>query len=176
VAKLSVNNRVFQYKDTAYQISHITSVRVTSYVRKTKSTPPSDESMKKKFRMGKFFVLATLIGVIGKIILSIPGTWIHLAIFVLGAIAFAYFRSAFAEYRKIKYFDPNLRMWKLRVALSSGDVDEFESSREETIMTIREKIEQAMQEGQNSSFSWSMSDVNIEINHSKDINLGSVSR
>lgn len=43
-------------------------------------------------------------------------------------------------------------------------------------MTIREKIEQAMQEGQNSSFSWSMSDVNIEINHSKDINLGSVSR
>jgi len=174
MAKLSVDDQIFQYKDTRYQIGQIVSIREFHTDVATKRQPPSKTPAKILLYLGLalFLIGVTLVALMYfNLIEETPASFA--SAFGLFVVSFFALRSSFSKFSKISLFSNMLRMHKFEIELSNGRLQTFESSNGSAIATVKSAIHDAMQK--RGGVSVSMQDVNIEVTNSTNTNFGSVS-
>jgi len=166
MAKLSVNQRVFKYKQTTYQISQITSVK------------PFTEERAKNIEYISLDELQTLIPI--SIVSALVGCWSFYNFkFIFGFIAFGIsgfiLRYCYKQYiarEAQNSLEKFTYMYGISMRISNGDKPRFVSSNKAIIDQTHQAILDAMDGHSNVNVSFE--NANIEIIDSENVNLGNI--
>jgi hypothetical protein len=175
MAKLQVTDNIFRYKDTGYNIDHITAIRRIQ--RTLGSSKPKEIPPRLPFDPVIKYTVFTLIGAFlifvaikekNENLFIIAGISTILLLFIVHAKY-----TSYSERKKliktIKNTNNSNIMFGIRITFSNGKEKDFESTNEETISKINNAIRQGMDK---EKVSISLDNVNIEIHDSNNVDIG----
>lgn len=158
--KLTVNNKVFKYKDTYYQITQIASIKVVT-VKKTNKILVT--SLLPLFFVIPLIILCLFFGISAD-------TQDMRILFFIGAIGLTIygFLLKFKHYQDNKQDKYNIT-YGLSLRMSGGDSPIFMTPKKELVYEIRNGIVDAMNEV--AGVNITMQDVNIDVRDSENVEL-----
>jgi len=167
MAKLSVNDQIFKYKDTTYQIGQIVSVRKYEIKLKPQTIDPE-----KRLIPAKLFGFASLLLVTmcALIYFEITSELDEYFLYFIAGLIFSFLmfiRNSAARHPTIL----QRSMHKFEIMLPNGRKEVFESSNKNTIDKITDAIDQAI--NKKGGVSLQMTDVNVQISNSDNLVFGS---
>ena len=176
MAKLQVTNNIFRYKDTGYNIAHISAIRlIQRNLTNKKIEIPSKISFEPVF---KYFIFTLLGGFMSFISMKENNGSIFLISIIISIVLAIITRVKYIAYverknkiQAIKNRNNSSIMYGIRITFSNGTEKDFESTNEQTIIKINDAIRQAMNK---ENVSISLDNVNIEIHDSNNVDIAKI--
>ena len=166
--KLSVNNKVFKYKDTFYQISQIASVKVVAIKKVREINLISLKPIKFTFPATFIsFFLAELF------ITSEKEMIIGIVFFIFGFLLSVYTFFIIKKWITDKRQDKFNKTYGVSLRMSGGDSPIFISTNKSLMYEIRDAIINAMNQGEDRQII-NIEDVKIEVYDSEYVEIATI--
>lgn len=168
---LEVNNNIFRYKDTRYQVTHISAVRMMERKIRNKNFGKQNYSVKPALQL---FAAAAFFAFISYIAYNVVDNgWVKFGLIAITVVLGMQGMTKFEEYKKEKKKSATeyYMMYALSIMLFGGSLKYFWSSNQETINKIHNALTKAMNR---ENVSVKLENVNIQITDAENVDIANI--